>query len=227
MRLEDVFARFLDQVIEYLPSLAGGILLAIIGWAVAWFVKRVVIQVCTMLRLGRLLGRFRWAEGLTKADVRASLYGVLGNVAAVVVFLVFLDAAFTAMRLTVVSAVLEGTVFLFPRIVAALAIFGLGWLVSLWASLAVRRSLRREAVPRATLVAAFARAMVLLLFAAMAIAELNIAREVVIIGFTIIYVTLGALTVIVTLAVARSGLPRLLGISGESHLPTRGDHGHS
>jgi hypothetical protein len=67
---------------------------------------------------------------------------------------------------------------------------------------------------------------VLLLFAAMAIAELNIAREVVIIGFTVIYVTLGALTVIVTLAVARSGLPRLLGISSESHLPTRGD-GHS
>ena len=99
MRIEDVFARFMDQVIEYLPSLAGGILLAIMGWAVAWFVKRVIIQVCTMLRLGRLLGRFRWAEGLTKADVRASLYSACWETsAAVVVFLVFLDAAFTAMR---------------------------------------------------------------------------------------------------------------------------------
>jgi Mechanosensitive ion channel, conserved TM helix len=227
MRLEDVFARFLDQVIEYLPSLAGGLLLVIIGGAVAWFVKRVIIQVCTMLRLGRLLGRFRWAEGLTKADVRASLYNVLGNVGGVVVFLVFLDAAFTTMRLTVVSAVLEGTVFLFPRIVAALAIFGLGWLVSFWASLAVRRALRREAVPRATLVAAFTRAMVLLLFAAMAVAELNIAREVVIIGFTVIYVTLGTLTVIVTVAAARVVIPRLLGGSSEAHLPTRSEHGHS
>ena len=161
------------------------------------------MQICLILRLGRLLRRFRWARGIAGADVRHSLYGVLGSVGGIVVFLVFLDAAFIAMRLTVVSTLLEKAVFLVPRVVAALAIFGLGWLVSFWTSMAVRRSLYREDVPRATLVASYARGAVLLLFAAMALAELDVAREIVIIGFTVIYVTLGVLTVTFTFAGAK------------------------
>lgn len=203
MRTEDFLTRFTGQIVEYLPSLMGGLLLIVVGAAVAWFVKRVIVQICLILRLGRLLRGFRWARGIAGADVRHSLYGVLGSIGGVIVFLVFLDAAFIAMRLAVVAALLEKAVFLVPRVLAALAIFGLGWLVSFWTSMAVRRSLYREDIPRAALVATYIRGAVLLLFAAMALAELDVAREIVVIGFTVIYITLGVLTVIFSFAGAR------------------------
>jgi len=218
VRIEDVLTRFLSEVVEYLPSLAAGLLLMALGWAVAWFVKRVVIQICVTLRLGRILRRFRWARGLTKVDVRLSLYGLLGNLAALVVFLVFLDAAFTAMRLAAVSELVGRAVLVFPRLLIALITFGVGWLISFWAAGAIRRTLHREAVPRADLVASYVRAVILLLFAAMALAEVDVAREIVIIGFTVVYVTLGVLTILLAARGAKEVIQKLLTVSsGEQH----------
>ena len=211
MGFDSVVVRFMNQVVEYLPSLAGGLLLAALGWAVAWFVKRTIVQVCMTLKHGRLLGQFHWGRSLSGAAVRHSLYNLLGSLGRLIVFLVFLDTAFTAMRLTAVASHLERIVSLFPRVVTALAIFALGWLISFWASMAIRRTLHREGVPRASLVSGYARAMLLLLFAAMVIAELDIAPKVVVIGFTVIYVTLGALTVILTIKGGQGIIQRLLG----------------
>lgn len=204
MGIEQVFQSFFSQVVEYLPSLAAGLLLVALGVIAAWFAKRLTIQICIMLRLHRLLAAFRWARGLTRTDVRLSLFSVLGSVTGFVVFLVFLNAAFAAMRLTVVSDLVQGLVLVFPRLVLAGVIFGFGWLISLGTSQAVRRALLREHVPRASLAAGYARLMLLLLFAAMALFELNVSRQIVLIGFAVVYITLGALTIIVTAFGGRS-----------------------
>jgi Mechanosensitive ion channel, conserved TM helix len=214
MGINNIVARFMNQVVDYLPSLVGGLLLMAIGWVVAWFVKRMVVQICMTLKLGRLLGQFRWARGLSRADARHPLYGLLGSLVGLVVFLVFLNSAFLAMRLTVVAGLLERMVSLFPRLVAALTIFALGWLVAFWTSLAIHSWLRKEEIPRASFFAGFAQAVLLLLFAAMAVAELDIAREIVVIGFSVIFVTLGTLTVIVAIFGGREVMQRLTGASG-------------
>lgn len=210
MRIEDVFGRFFSQVVDYLPNLAAGLLLVIVGAGAAWFVKRITVQICVILRLHRLLQVFRWARGLNKVDVRLSLYGLLGNLVGLVVFLVFLNAAFSTLRLTVVSALVERLVLIIPRLLIALSIFGIGWLISLWAGMGVRRALLREGVPRASLVAGYASVMLLLLFAGMALAELDVSREVVIIGFGVVYVTMGAITVIVTAVAGKEILRKVL-----------------
>nr|MBN2277624.1 hypothetical protein [candidate division Zixibacteria bacterium] len=69
---------------------------------------------------------------------------------------------------------------------------------SFWASRSMLRALRRENVPRPTLVARFSKAMLLFLFSTMSLIELNIAREIVLIGFATIIITLGVLTVVIT-----------------------------
>jgi hypothetical protein len=214
MGIEEIIARFMNQIVDYLPSLTGGLLLIAIGLLVAWLVKRMVFQACMTLRLGRLLGQFRWGRGLSRADARHSLYGLLGTLVGLLVFLVFLDTAFIAMRLTVVVSLLEKLVFLIPRLVAAVLIFGMGWLISHWATQSILRWLRREEVPRASFVAGFVQAVLLFLFAAMAIAELDVAREIVVIGFTVIFVTLGAMTVIATTIGGRGLIQRLTGTFG-------------
>ncbi len=211
MGIEEVFQSFFSKVVEYLPSLAAGLLLVVVGVIAAWFAKRLTIQIAIMLRLHRLLAAFRWARGLARTDVRLSLFSVLGSVTGFVVFLVFLNAAFAAMQLTVVSELVQSVVYVFPRLVLAAAIFGFGWLVALGASQAVRRALLREHVPRASLAAGYARLMLLLLFAAMALFELNVSREIVLIGFAVVYITIGALTVIL---MAVGGKTLLKSISG-------------
>lgn len=197
-KLQTQLFDFGQSVLQYLPNLLGGLVLLAIGWFLGWFAKRVVMQLAVLLRLERFLTSFRWGEDFAKADVRFGFYSFLGNIAFLIVFLIFADNAVRTWRLTTLSDLLNRGVYYFPQVILALAIFGVGWLIAIWSSRSVQRALRRESIPRATLISRFVRAVLLLLFSAMSLVELDIAREVVIIGFATIFVTLGVLSVVIT-----------------------------
>ncbi|MGB4549039.1 MAG: hypothetical protein WBI10_09000, partial [Syntrophales bacterium] len=63
--------------------------------------------------------------------------------------------------------------------------------------------LTRENMPRAMFIADYCRTVLILLFSAMALVQLNIAREIVLIGFSIIFVTLGVIAVILVALLMR------------------------
>ena len=197
--LESLFLELTKKLVAFLPALFTGILLIGIGWLLGWFVKRLVIQLSVILRLERFLVRFSWGKAFTKADVRYGLYRFIGNIFFFMILLIFFDFALIVWDLKFLSDLLAGGILVLPRTVAALLIFGAGWLIALWASKALQDVLSREQISDATAIAFFAKVALIVLFSAIALFELNVAREVVLIGFTTIFVTMGAIAVILTL----------------------------
>jgi hypothetical protein len=195
-RLHAVFLDVINQIIGYFPRLLAGVALLVVGWGLAWFVKRLVVQLSVILRLDRLLTRSRWGAGFERADVRYGFYNFIGNIFFVAVFLIFLDFAFLAWDLKLLSDLVSQTILFFPHLLAAAVIFGLGWIATRWASAGLQRMLARENLPRASLVALFANIALIVFFSAMALMQLGIAREVVIIGFATVFVVLGILAVL-------------------------------
>lgn len=198
----DLLYNFTQTIIEYLPNLLAGVLLIGLGWFLGWFVKRVIMQLLVIFKLDRLLQKTRWGSQLTSADVRFALYNFIGNIAFIIILMIFLNNALSVMNLTVLSHTLEMGILYLPRLVIALLIFGIGWMIAGWVAGAIQRALIKERVPRATLVSRFAKAVLVLFFSTMALTELSIAPEIVVIGFTTMIVTLGAITVVF---VARGG----------------------
>ncbi len=211
----DLITNFRDRIINYLPDLAAGILLLLVGWFAGWFVKRVIVRVCVLLRLDRIFMRFRWGEDLSKADVRYGLYNFIGNIGFLAAFLVFTNVALSAMGMVVLSEFLREVVVFLPRILVALSILGLGFVLASWVHRSLGRELAREDVPRAGLIARVAKIVVQLFFSAMALTELGIAREVVIIGFTTTIITLGALAIVIAAKGGNVLVERLLAESEE------------
>jgi len=185
-----------DKFIAFLPNLLAGILFIILGIFLGWLAKRIIIQLALALRLERILISFKWGEDFAKGDVRYGLYNFLGNVTYLIVFLIFLDDALNKFNLTVLSNLIRDGIVFIPKIIIAILIFGIGSVIATWATRAVQRVLWRENIPRATLISRFAKAMLLIFFSAMAIAELNIAREIVVIAFATVFITLGLLIVV-------------------------------
>jgi len=196
--IKQLFIPTIEKIIGYLPNLIAGLILIGLGWFLGWIVKRVVIQMCILFKLDQVLRRFQWGQALSKADVRYAAYDSIGNVAFFAFFLIFLHSGLSVMNLTVISDLLEGGVFFLPRLLVALIILGIGWVIAGWVAGAIQKALIKEDVPRATLVARFLKMVLLLFFSAMALTELNVAREIVIIGFTTTIITLGILTVVIT-----------------------------
>lgn len=197
---EDLFYNLWQKIIGYLPNLLAGILLLLVGWLIGWFVKRLVVQLLVILRFDRLLTRFRWKSALSKADIRYALYNFIGNAVFFVVFLIFLNSALDALNLLILSKLIEQGVLFIPRILIALLILGIGFLAASRTSSAVFNALIKENFPNYSLISRFVKFVIILFFAAMSLVELNLATEIVIIGFTTVMITLSLFTLLTAFA---------------------------
>lgn len=196
--VEDQFLGLADQIVAFLPNLLGGILLLLVGWLAGWLVKRLLIQLSVLIRIDRLFRRSRWASDFSKADVRYGVYNIIGNFGFMLIFLLFLDNALIVWKLTMLSDLLINGILFLPKIIVAVAIFGVGWLLSLWAENSLFRILYREEIPRASLISRLASTFIILFFSAISLVHLDVARQIVIIGFSVIFITLGALAIVIT-----------------------------
>ena len=171
--------------------------MVLLGWLLGWIVKRVLVQLSIILRVDRFLKRSRWEADFSKADVRYGLYNFIGNIGFAIIFLIFLDNAFLAWKLNILSELLSRGILLLPKIIIALVIFGVGWLLASWVQVSLMKLLHREEIPRASLISRFIKIILLIFFSAISFVELDVAREIIIIGFATIFVTLGILTIVV------------------------------
>jgi hypothetical protein len=197
-RVQDQFIGLADNIIAYLPSLLAGILLIIIGWIAGWLIKKVLVQLSILLRIDRFLRRSRWEADFAKADVRYGLYNLIGNIGYALVFLLFLDNALIAWKLNMLSDLLSKGILFLPKLIIAAAIFSLGWLLAFWVEKSMLKILYREEIPRASLISKFIKIILILFFSAIALVEIDVAREIVIIGFSTIFVTISAISVVIT-----------------------------
>jgi hypothetical protein len=196
-KLQQQFFEIGDRIVRYLPELLAGIALVAAGWLLGWLAKRIVMQLAKMLRLDRFMAGSRWGKDLSRGDVRYGFYRFMGNLAFFIVFLIFLQDALVMWKLKVISDLMARGIYFLPRVIIGLIIIGIGWLIASWTAGVVKRSLTREHVLRASLVSQFLKAALLFLFFGVAFAELDVARDVVVIGFATIFGTLGLLTVVI------------------------------
>jgi hypothetical protein len=208
-------------VIQYLPSLLGGLLLLVVGILLGWVAKRVVAQICLILRVDRALRGFRWARSLDKADARHAFYDMIGAWAFFIVFLTVFHAALSTMRLTILSDLLQRGVLFLPRFLIALIIAGFGMVIAGRTAASILRALASEDVPKARLIARLSKGVLILFFSAMALTELDIARNVVLIGFTTIMATVCVMIILVLGPGGRRWLARILEKSEDPEDPPR------
>jgi hypothetical protein len=195
-KLPTLFLDLANQFIGFIPKLLAGMALLFVGFLVAWFVKRLVIQMSIALRLERFLIKFRWGKAFSKADVRYGFYNFLGNIFYFFILLAFIDLSFIAWGLKFLSALLGDAISLFPRIAAAAIILGIGWFLALWVANGLAGLLRLENIKRATAIALYVRIALVVLFSAMALVEVGVAGGIVTIGFATIFITLGVIAVV-------------------------------
>jgi hypothetical protein len=197
-KVQDQFLGLAGNIVAYLPSLLAGIILLLIGWIAGWLIKRVLVQLSILLRIDRFLRRSRWEADFAKADVRYGLYNMIGNIGYALIFLLFLDNALIAWKLQILSDLLSKGILFLPKVIVAASIFGLGWLLAFWAEKSILKSLYREGIPRASLISKFIKIILLLFFSAIALVELDVAHEIVIIGFATTFITISAVAIVIT-----------------------------
>jgi len=187
----------LANVVSYLPTLLAGLIVLVLGAGIAWVAAKLVVRILIFLRLDRVVSRLDWGRALAKGDVRHSLFGMVGAVAGLLLFLIFLDNAVVIWKLAVLAQLLQKLVELIPQLITAGLILLIGWAVATAVARAVQRALIQEEFERARLVSRIVRAAILVVTGAIALVELDIAVAIVTGAFLIAF---GALALCFVLA---------------------------
>lgn len=184
-------AELVDRFSNYLPMLAAGVLVAALGLAVGWVAKRMVIRLLILMRLDRLAGRAGWRAAFGKGDVRAAIYNLLGTLAMLLVFLIFLDNAVQILGLTVLSRMIETLVVYLPNLALAALIIAVGWTLSSVAAQRVEETLEQEDGPRPRLTGKLCKAALIAVVGALALWQLGFAKEIILLAFAITFSAFG------------------------------------
>jgi hypothetical protein len=176
---------------NYIPTLAAGLVVVLVGVVVGWLAKRAVIALLKWIRLDRLGGPTSWRSALAKADVRAALYNAMGSITMAVVLLVFLDNALQIWGLMVLAAVADQMIAYLPNLAVAAVIIGVGLLIATSVGERVEDAFAEAGRASPRLLGGIAKAAVLAIVAALAIWELNFARQIVMGAFLIGFGSIG------------------------------------
>lgn len=185
------FGELVQRFSNYLPTFAAGALVLGAGVLAGWLAKRAAIRILILLRLDRLGGRFAWRAAFGKGDVRAALYTLLGNVLMGLIILVFLDNALQIWGLTVLSGMVGRIVLYLPNLALVAAIVTVGLLLANAAATRVEEALVEEGAPYARLLSGIFKASLLAIVGALALWELDFAREIVLAAFLIGFGAIG------------------------------------
>jgi len=215
------FEEMWTGIIRYLPKLAAGLLILLLGLVVCWLAKKAVVRIVLLLRLDRSLRGVAWARGLDRADVRHSLAGALGSAAAFLLFLVFLDNAVIVWQLEVLGRLIGSMVFFLPRIIIAGIVLLVGSVVATMVAGRVRATLTIEGVARASLAAQLCHWALMTVVVAFTLEELGIAPQLLRTAFAI---GLGSLGLMASLAIglgSRDAVAHVWRSLLERHTPDR------
>lgn len=112
-----------------LPSILGAIIVFAIGLILAYWVKRLVIEVLKLVQLEKLTKTAGIDSYLTKAEIKMTFVELLGTVVEWLIVLTFFLAVVEILGLSVVSTVLLGVLAFIPNLLAAILIFAAGYIV--------------------------------------------------------------------------------------------------
>jgi hypothetical protein len=176
---------------NYLPTLAAGLVVVLVGVVVGWLAKRAVIALLKWIRLDRLGGPTSWRSALAKADVRAALYNAVGTITMMIVLLVFLDNALQIWGLMVLAGVADRIIAYLPNLAVAALVVGVGLLIATSVGERVEDAVAEAGLASPRLLGGIAKSAVLAIVAALAVWELNFARQIVMGAFLIGFGSIG------------------------------------
>jgi hypothetical protein len=178
---------FFAGVVRFLPGLLAAVLILIIGLAVGWLIKVLVRRALTVAKFDHFCDSSGVSQVLNRADIRAAPSRLVAVLVFWLVFLSFLMAGLSALNIGVINRLIAEFFLYLPRIIAALAILLVGFLLANFVSRAALLAAVNAAVPSPRAISLVVKFLITILSFAMALEQLEIAKTIVIAAFVIAF----------------------------------------
>ncbi len=191
-RLVDSLRGALGDIVAFLPALVAGLIVLAIGWVIALLLSRAVRALLPRVGFDRFLARHRLTA---KPPETRPGSRVVGTAVFWLVMLVALMQASNVWGLRAVANGLAEVIAYVPNVVAATLIFGAAFVLGNWVYDRLRAAPAEERFST-TILPSAVRAGILTIGGFVALRQLLIAPEILVIGFTLVFGAIAVATAI-------------------------------
>jgi small-conductance mechanosensitive channel len=176
-----------DKVLVFLPNVLAFISICIVGIIAAWILKKAFLRFFNYIKLDRIAERTGIAQVFTKSGITDSLSALLSRIFGWLTVIVFLVIALQALDVPAVEKLLTQLLLYVPHMFIAAFMLLLGYLLGTFFGRAALIASVNAGIKIAGLIGRFVKFTVFVLSATMALEQLGIGRETVLIAFAITF----------------------------------------
>jgi len=178
---------FLNRFILFLPNLISAILLLIIGLFLGWLTKKIISKMLRILKADEFSERHGINNILTKGGIKDKPSSLAGRITGWLVFFIFLIISLSSLNVPAIERLLERFFLYLPNLFVAVIIILIGYLLSNFFGRAALIASVNAGLKASGLIGRFVKLTIFLLAATMALEQLGIGRETIIIAFAIVF----------------------------------------
>lgn len=178
---------FWENFIDFLPNLITFLFILIIGTIVAFLVKIILKKFFKIIKLDDFSERHGIDEILKKSNTRDNFSSLISKFFGWIIFIIFFIISLDSLKVEVIHSLLEKFIIYIPNIFVALIILFFGLLLSSFLGRAVLIALVNEGIQIAGLVSKIVRALIIFISFSMALEQLGIGKETILVAFAIIF----------------------------------------
>lgn len=173
----------LESFAAYLPRIIAALLVLLVGTAIAKIIKRLLVSIFRSIRLSNAIKNTPIEHFLENAEVKGKVEEVLGSIFYWLIMLVVLQSSVSILGLTSLSIILERILAYVPQIISALIILVVGVLLAGLAEGLVKGTVKTIDGKSARLLGKVTSYSIMVLATMIAVSELGIAKEYILIMF--------------------------------------------
>lgn len=193
---------FWMQVVLFLPKLIGAVLILIVGWVLAKFVRKATLKALKFIRLDVIAEKSGIEDFLVKGGVRLTTVTILGNLVYwLIMFIVFL-AVLNSLGMEVAADLFNKIILYIPNVIVAVIILIFGTMFAKFAQGITLTYLKNVGVGGARAMSIIAQYAILVFVVSLTLEQLAIGGLVLVSAFQIAF---GALALALALAFGLGG----------------------
>ncbi len=181
--LQEVYSKF----VKFLPNVLAMLVIILLGIVAARIIRAALIKLLKAVNFDSWSDRMGLTSVMRKGDLWAKPSAAVGTFVFWLLFLAVLMAGFSALNIQAVDRLIAQFVLYFPRFLSAVIILVFGYIATGFIGRAVLIAGVNRGYLFAKLLAEAVRILLIVLFVAMALEQLQVAPGIVVAAFSIIF----------------------------------------
>ncbi|MCK4247189.1 MAG: mechanosensitive ion channel [Methanomicrobia archaeon] len=187
-QIDDLLVRAWENVKEYFPNIVACVVILIMGYIVGRLAQKAIDLILKQTGMRRYLERVEEREG---RDIGISISSFIGVIVKWIIYLVAIMSAISVLGVSGLNEIMAQLVTYLPNIIFALVIVILGIVIGDKAAGFVRYTCEELKVPKYWIMGNMIRYLIYAIVIVIALAQLKISTDVLIIGIAVVLAALG------------------------------------